>query len=281
MSPNLPNPYQVLGVDEKAQTADIKKPPRQLARENHPDSNAGDTDKESRFKDISAAYEILGDPDKRAQYDALKSAGPGAIPEGVFDLGDLFAQMFGGRSGAGPGVGATPFGGNQNIRYEVRQGPRGQGHGRRSAGPQGFNFPDLGSVFGDFGNVPGAPGAAGQAPPAKKRKVKRVTKRKLSDGSSAQVKGLDLHSELRVDFDEAIAGASKTVATKNGKAKITIPAGSSSGTRLRLRGKGLRSSATKVGDHYLTVQIDVPKNISDEARRQLARLMETVKKDQS
>lgn len=250
----------MLGVSESASAGEIKKAYRKMARANHPDSNPGDKSKESRFKDISAAYEILGDADKRAQYDALKSAGPGAIPEGVFDLGDLFAQMFGGQA-------APPAGG---VHYEFRTASGAPAESRTR--PQGFHFPDLGSVFGDFQRPP-------ESEPAKKKKKKALTSRKLSDGTKASVRGLDLHSDVRIGVDQAILGAEATVATKNGKAKIKIPPGTCSGTVLRLRGKGLRASTDRVGNHYLTVQIDVPKKISDEAAKRLVQFMEAAEKD--
>ncbi len=255
MSPNLPNPYQVLGVEQSASPDEIKRAYRKLARENHPDASGGCKTKESRFKDISAAYEILRDPAKRSQYDTLKSAGPGAIPEGVFDLGDLFAEMFG---GAGPSRSSRTSGG-PGIRYDFSTG-------RGAASP--FSFNDLGSVFGNV--------TPRKSPQSKKKRP--ATTRRLSDGSKARIKGLDLRSDVRIAVDQAILGTAVLVPTKDGRAKIRIPAGSASGTILRLRGKGLRNR-DRVGDHYLTVQIDVPKNISDEATVQLVQFMETAKKD--
>src|SRR5215467_12700676 len=101
--------YKALGVPEKASADKIKKAYRKLAKAYHPDSTGGDKTKESRFKDISNAYDVLGDQKKRALYDQIRAGGgvpgqgfPGGYTyttqgpgPGVFDLGDLFSQVFG------------------------------------------------------------------------------------------------------------------------------------------------------------------------------------------
>src|SRR5712691_7694974 len=103
--------YKALGVSEKATADEIKKAYRKLAKANHPDSTGGDKSKESRFKDISNAYDVLGDQKKRALYDQIRAGGgmPQGFPggytyttqgqgPGVFDLGDLFSQVLGGQA---------------------------------------------------------------------------------------------------------------------------------------------------------------------------------------
>src|SRR5215471_4779020 len=103
--------YKPLGVSQSASAEEIKRAYRKLAKAYHPDSTGGDKAKESRFKDISNAYDVLGDAKKRAMYDEIRASG--GLPRGsayysgqgggpgVFDLGDLFSQFFG--SGAGRG----------------------------------------------------------------------------------------------------------------------------------------------------------------------------------
>src|ERR1700704_3855237 len=108
--------YKALGVGQSATAEEIKRAYRKLAKANHPDSTGGDKAKESRFKDISNAYDVLGDAKKRAMYDEIRAGGglrgfPGgaggytysaqAGGPGVFDLGDLFSQFFGGAGGRG------------------------------------------------------------------------------------------------------------------------------------------------------------------------------------
>jgi molecular chaperone DnaJ len=112
------NPYQVLGVDKKASPEEIKKAYRKLARQYHPDRNPGDAKAEDRFKEIQAAYDVVGDPEKRKQYDrgalfGMGGRGPGQAGEGAgfgFDVGgfgDILSNLFGGGGGAA-GPGGTP-----------------------------------------------------------------------------------------------------------------------------------------------------------------------------
>src|SRR4051794_41181284 len=134
--------YKALGLSDKATADEIKKAYRKLAKANHPDSTGGDKVKEKRFKEISNAYDVLGDDKKRKQYDAIRAGGfrpdlgggqytystPGGGP-GVFDLGDLFSQFFGqAQGGAGP---ARP-GGRVRVEHvdDAFGGPRRGGGAR-------------------------------------------------------------------------------------------------------------------------------------------------------
>lgn len=242
--------YKALGLTEKATADEIKRAYRKLAKANHPDSTGGDKAKESRFKDISNAYDVLGEPKKRALYDQIRASGgmpgfggggggggytyssQGGGP-GVFDLGDLFSQFFSGdvRSGAGggPGMRRDPFGGDGQ-----------QSQRRRGASAQDVDF---------------------------------ESKVKASDGSWLRVDGVDVHSDVRISFDRAILGTVAPVITIDGKADVKIPAGTSSGKRLRLRGKGVSDRSGRVGDHYVTVHIDVPGDVDDESKQQLVDLV--------
>src|SRR5947199_2800789 len=110
------DPYKVLGVDKKASQDEIKKAYRKLARQYHPDKNPGDKQAEERFKEVQGAYDLVGDPDKRKQYDqgggilgGFGGAGgfdPGAFRQGFGGFGDILSDLFGGAGG-----GATPGGG--------------------------------------------------------------------------------------------------------------------------------------------------------------------------
>src|SRR5271167_5058072 len=122
-----PDYYKTLGVDKKATPEEIKKAYRKLARKYHPDRNPGDEEAEARFKEISQAHDVLGDPEKRKQYDT--GAGPfatGAGPGGGFggfgnfdfdasSMGDILSNLFGAGAGAGPGAGRS---GRQRQRVE-------------------------------------------------------------------------------------------------------------------------------------------------------------------
>src|SRR6266545_3559051 len=121
------DPYEALGVSPDASAADIKKAYRRLAKRYHPDSTGGDKVKEDRFKEVSTAYDILGDAEKRARYDAMRRQGTFGGPgmnagDGAFDLGDILAQMFGGAAGPAGAGAARPGGG---VRYRVYNTPSG------------------------------------------------------------------------------------------------------------------------------------------------------------
>ena len=228
--------YKALGVSTKATADEIKKAYRKLAKAYHPDSTGGDKAKESRFKDISNAYDVLGDAKKRGLYDEIRANGGRAQPPrnvytyssrggapgpGVFDVGDLFGQFF-----------------RQQAAAQVQQPPRGNAR---------FQEAD----DADFES--------------------RV---QAADGSWLRVEGHDLHSDVRISFDRAILGTVASVATLDGKADVRVPPGTSSGKRLRLRGKGIGGR----GDHYVTVQIDVPRDLDDEAKKLLVQFATRTRK---
>ena len=261
--------YKVLGVASTATADEIKKAYRKLAKANHPDSTGGDKAKETRFKDISNAYDVLGDAKKREQYDAIRAGGfrggpfpgaggnpfAGAGGQGVWDLGDLFGQMFSGAGGAsgrgGPRVRVErfDFGGGDfdgDVFSTGSSGPRARGRARHPH--------DGGADDADF-----------------------ESKVKASDGTWLSVKDGDVHSELRIPFDRAILGTVADVATIDGKAKVKVPPGTSSGKKLRLRGKGVAHGGA-AGDHYVTVQIDVPGDLDEDARKALVELVQKLPK---
>jgi DnaJ-class molecular chaperone len=238
--------YKALGVSDKASADEIKRAYRKLAKANHPDSTGGDKKKESRFKDISNAYDVLGDKKKRALYDQVRAGGgrqgnpfggggvyttQGGGPN-VFDLGDLFSQFFSGATG-------SPRGGRSRVDIDFEEAPTGR---QRS------------------------------------RDVDLESKVKASDGSIFDVKGNDVYSDVRISFDRAILGTVATVATVDGKAEVKVPPGTSSGKKLRLRGKGVPDRSGRVGDHYITVQIDVPSTLDDETKKLLIQFVTRLRK---
>ena len=242
--------YKVLGVSQKATADEIKKAYRKLAKANHPDSTGGDKVKEKRFKEISNAYDVLGDEKKKKQYDAIRAGGfrpdlggggqytytsRGGGGPGVFDLGDLFSQFFSGAAQArGPGG-----------RVRVEHVDMDDGYSRRRANSEDAEF---------------------------------VSKVRASDGSWLRVEGNDVHSDVRISFDRAMLGTVATVATVDGKAEVKVPPGTSSGRKLRLRGKGVTDRSGRPGDHYVTVHIDVPKDLDEDAKKLLISLVQKVRK---
>jgi len=253
--------YKALGVKDSASDAEIKKAYRKLAKEYHPDRTGGDKTKEARFKQATEAYGVLGDKEKRAQYDAVRAGGMPFGGNGAYansagggvDLGDIFSSFFGGGGPAGPGG----FGRDGNVRMNY------------SSGGAGFE-----SFFSG--------GPLGAEPPPRRARKKRPKAKesvvRASDGSKLTRRGADVHSEVRLAIDEAILGTAKQVATLGGKASVKIPPGTSSGKRLRLRGKGVPKDDGGRGDHYVTVHIDVPKADSEAAKKTLAEFMKHARK---
>jgi molecular chaperone DnaJ len=249
--------YKALGVPMAATADEIKRAYRKLAKANHPDSTGGDKAKESRFKDISNAYDVLGDAKKRQLYDEIRAGGgmPQGFPggganytytsqgpgPGVFDLGDLFGQFFSGNA----------RGGRVRVDQVDYDDPRARARARgggRQRDAQDAEF---------------------------EQKVK------ASDGTWLRVEGpepTDVASDARITFDRAILGTVATVATIDGKAEVKIPPGTSSGQKLRLRGKGMPDPAGGSGDHYVTVQIDVPNDLDDDAKKALIQLVTRLRK---
>lgn len=271
--------YKVLGVKPEASAEEIKKAYRRLAKQYHPDSTGGDKAKEARFKEVGQAYDVLGDTKKRAQYDAIRSGaafgggrpgagfpgfgggapggagGAGFGGSGVFDLGDLFSQMF--QQGGQPGRGRN---GNVNVRFQQEGYPEG---------------------FGGFGQGFGQDPFQGQARPRARRRTQAPPaerKVKLSDGSTGTQRGNDVHADVRIALDQAILGTVVEVATLSGTSKVKVPPGTSSGMKLRLKGKGAPGEKGEHGDHYATVHIDVPKQIDEEAKKLLVQFMQRAKR---
>jgi DnaJ-class molecular chaperone len=257
---NVRDPYQALGVSPDASAADIKKAYRRLAKRYHPDSTGGDKAKENRFKEISTAYDIVGDPDKRARYDAMRRQGAfaggmgGGAGDGGMDLGEILAQMFGGA--AAPGGGARGGGG---VRYRVYNTPSG-----------GFRESFFTEGFG-----PDSPFDLHEPATPRRRRSQAVHERKVrcSDGSLVTQRGHDVYSDARLSIDQAVLGTVADVPTLSGRASVKIPPGTSSGVKLRLKGKGAEDGRGQRGDHFVTVHIDVPKQIDEEAKRHLVAFM--------
>lgn len=201
--------YKALGVSKDAQEADIKKAYRKLARQFHPDANAGDPSAEQRFKEIGEAYSVLSDREKRQQYDSLRAvaggarftgAGPGGAQSGDFE--DLLGGLFGAARGRPAGFGQP-------------QAPRDGG-----IPPHLEDL--LGGIFAQHDSGGGAPAGfrgRGSTPGPKK--------------------GGNINVAATVTFAQAVNGHTLTVRTSDGRTiPARLPAGIKSGQKVRLAGKG-------------------------------------------
>jgi DnaJ-class molecular chaperone len=272
-------PYEVLGVKPDASADEIRKVYRKLAKEFHPDLNPGKPAAEERFKAVSAAYDLLSDPDKRARYDrgeidesgaerpprsyyrghAEAAEGRKYQPEGEMDLGDLedlFAAFgSGGRGRRGRGEGFKARGGDRlfTLTIDFAQAATG-GKQRLSIAPEqwldvtippGINDSQVLRLRGK-----GGPGFGGG--PAGDALIEvHVAPHPLfrRDGDNIQI-------ELPVSLAEAVLGGRVTVPTVTGPVTMTIPKGSDTGAQLRLRGKGIQRKNSP-GDQYVTLKVVV------------------------
>ena len=292
------DPYSVLGVPKGASEADIKKAYRRLAKENHPDKNADNPKALERFKAINGAYSLLSDAEKRGQFDRgeIDADGQPTMPPGFggfrgggggggFDPRDF--QRGGGFRGGGaggPGGASFEFGGDAGDLFSELLGRAGGGGFEPRQRP-----PARGADVSYRLSVPFEDAAT--------LKTQRITLRngktldlKLPAGFSAdkplrmagqgepgpggpgdaqitldiaphrffERDGDDVRLDLPVKLNEAVLGAKLKVPTVEGPVMVTVPAGSTSGKTLRLRGRGFTRGDGSRGDQLVTLRVDLP-----------------------
>ncbi|MDE2745064.1 MAG: J domain-containing protein [Chloroflexota bacterium] len=215
--------YQILGVSRDASDKDISSAYRKLARQYHPDVNGGDRDAEARFKEVNAAHDVLGDPDKRAAYNRW-----GDQWEHAEQLEEMQRQRggMGGFGGFGFG-GGQPFGGQHG----------GQGNIQFDFGEQFGDAADLGDLFGNlFGGRSGGPGTMPRQP----------------------ARGRDIEHDITVSLREAFHGTTRTLqrGAAGSRLEVTIPPGVGDGQRIKFTGKGEDAHGGQDGDLFITVHVD-------------------------
>lgn len=301
--------YETLGVPRDASAEDIRRAYRKLARKYHPDVNK-EPQAEHRFKQISEAYEVLRDEDKRARYDRLganwkagedvsgapgfeQGFGPGdgagfrdvRVDFGGGDFSDLFEGLFGrrGRQGWGPtaAAGANGFsmpGADQEAVLELTLEEAAAGGKRRISLDNGRDFEvtiPRGVRDGQRIRLAGQ-GGAGIGGGTSGDLFLRV---RLKTHPRFRVEGRDLYVDLPVAPWEAALGSEVPVTTLSGSARVHVPAGSSSGRRLRLRGEGLPNASGPAGNLYAVLAIRVPKRLAKEERELFQQLADVSKFD--
>ena len=286
--------YKTLGVARDASAEDIKRAYRKLARKYHPDVSK-EPNAENRFKDVAEAYEVLKDADKRAAYDQLGSnwqAGQGFSPPPGWRGGDGFE--FHGSTGGGAGFSdffdslfGRGFAGGPGPQHRPARGQDQQARVQ-------ITFEDAfhGSTRAVNLSQPGGRGRTLEVRiPKGVRAGQRI--RLAGQGSNGgdlylevefaphrlyRLEGADLYLDLPITPWEAALGATVKVPTLGGVVELNIPAGSQSGDRLRLRGRGLPATPTP-GDQYVVLKMVTPAAQTDAARELYARLAKELPMD--
>jgi DnaJ-class molecular chaperone len=280
------DPYLVLGVARTASDDQIKKAYRALARELHPDLNPGDAKAESRFKDISAAYDFLSDSTKRAQFDAGEIDATGSPKRGAWRSRPNHRPGAG--AGAGPKGGFGGFGENvDDILEELfRRKQKGQAQAHAKARPQGgdvrhtltISFLDAAAggtkritlMSGRTLEVRIPPGSTdgqtlrlkGQGHGTDDGAIPgdAFIELKVEEHSHFQRRDLDVLLDLPVTVQEAVMGGKVPVPTIDGKVMVTVPPGSNTGAVLRLKGRGIAGPGNARGDQLVTLTVVLPED---------------------
>ena len=220
------DPYEILGVSKSANEAEIKSAYRKSAKKLHPDANKTDPKAASRFAELNAAYEIVGDSDKRKAFD-----------RGEIDAeGKPRFQGFGGGQGGGGAGGFNPgAGGFESFSFGS------DGFQRRSPGG---GFGSAGGGAGGFEDVLRGMFGGGRAQP------------QFEQEEFGQSSAQNLEAALTISLEDAAKGAKTRVHLPTGKdIEVKIPAGITSGQQIRLKGQGYPGMAGRAGDAIITVTI--------------------------
>lgn len=289
--------YKVLGVDKKATPDEIKKAFRKLAVKYHPDRNPNDKSAEDKFKEINEAYAVLSDPQKKEQYDTFGSNGfhkqysqedifRGFDFGGTFkDMGmggneDIFSRLFGGAFGRGGGMGGyrpgPQRGGDLEMETDVsfRDAVNGaekvvafRRNGKREELkikiPAGVDNGSKIRISGKGGQGEGG-GPAGDL---------FLIIRVLPDPVFTRDGG-DLFLERQIPFSAACLGTSMDIPTLEGDKRIKIPAGIQPGTKIRLKGYGVKPLGSNAkGDLFVKITIHVPESLNGEQKKLVEELV--------
>ena len=294
--------YATLGVDRKASQDDIQKAYRKLARKYHPDVNTS-TGAEDKFKEVTEAYEVLKDADKRRTYDQFghswkQRGGPPPGWQNVgFDFGgggsgfsDFFESLFGGAGRAGGGPGQGPFGGfggfgggfgGPNLDQEVTLALTLEEAAK--GGQRQVTIRDQNGRAQSFSvNLPAGvkegqklrlQGKGLEGPNGQKGDL--FLKVDFRPHGKFKLDGRNLQADLPISPWVAALGGEASVRTLDGTIRVKVPAGSSSGRKIRLRSKGYPNPKGQDGDLIVELKIMVPESLTDEERRLFEELAET------
>lgn len=308
--------YKILGVGKSAKPAEIKRAYRTKAKQYHPDRNPNDASAAENFQRVQKAYDVLGDPEKKSQYDQFGEAGVGQVHQSangrqvyewgggssvsVDDLEDLMSA-FGGGGGHGASIFEGIFGGAQRRRRQPAPQPS-----RGMDQTQTIKLSFEQAIQGATVDITLRLRSSGKAqklevkiPPGVTEGQKIRLRGKGQPGSHGgpagdlllvctiarhpyfERQGVDIYLEVPVSITEASLGARIEVPTLDGQAVVTLPPGTASGAKLRVAGKGAPSTeaASKHGDLYIAIKIVPPKKLTERQRSLLEEFGELVSTD--
>jgi len=282
--------YKILGVSKNASQSEIKKSYRKLAVKHHPDKTQGDVESEKKFKEANEAYEVLGDPEKRKKYDELganwkhydqyKNAGYGGRGQQQYSYSGDFSDMFGCSGGqfsdffnaffggAGRPGGGRSYGGS--TRRQANQQPANS----TAVLPLSFEEAVQGvekmvELDGKKIKLKIKPGAQNGQKLKLRGKGKGggdlIITLRVSSSKEYEREGLNLYKKQDVDFFTALLGGKLSVRTPHGSVSLTIPQGTQSGKKFRLKGKGVSdyNNPSISGDLILELLVQIPEKLSD------------------
>jgi DnaJ-class molecular chaperone len=287
----MADPYSTLGVAKGASEAEIKSAYRKLAKQLHPDKNKDNPKASEKFSEVTRAYDILSDKTKRAQFDRGEIDGDGnpAMPFGYggggggfrgdqrsgpggfsgfgnegADFGDIFEGLFGRGGGAAAGGGFGGFGGRgappqkgANVAYRLAV----SFVDAATQAPQRITLADGGTI--DLKLPAGVETGtqmrlAGKGQPGPGGTGDGIVTITVKDHPFFERDGANIRLDLPVTLDEAVKGAKVKVPTVDGPVMLSIPAGSSSGKVMRLKGKGFSQKGGERGDQLVRLMVDLP-----------------------
>lgn len=293
----MADPYSILGVARGANEKDIKSAYRKLAKELHPDRNKDNPQAAERFSEVTRAYDLLSDKDKRARFDRgeididgnpTMGFGGGGMGggfaggqrgfradgfegfEGGIDIGDIFDGLFGGRGGMGGGFaggqrrGPAPRGANVQYRLRVSLTDAATQAPQRITLSDGKTI-DLKLPAGVEDGTQMRLGGKGEPGPGGNGDA--IVAIELQPHAFFRRDGDNLRLDLPITLDEAVNGAKVKVPTADGAVMLTVAPGTSSGKTLRLKGKGFSRKDGTRGDQLVTIEVQLPEGDEDLAKR--------------